>query len=362
MDYMDPVETARRILNNEPLEETVDVETLDIDSDDELELAEDEYIVDDEDVVEEGSETKTLDTKSEEDPNLYKDATGKGAKIDTDQGTEGKDKKNKGTVTAKSSAASSKQDTPTPSGSSKERMEQHVAAMFSGEELSDEFKVKASTIFEAAINERTTAVEEELREDHTRILEEHTELITRELSEKLDDYLSYVVNEWVSDNELAIENGIRADIAENFLSGLRDLFDSSYVEVPENKHDLVDSLAGGVIDLEERLEKEIANNIELRKELLNGMCEEVFTDVSEDLVDTEAEKLRTLSEGIEFGDVDQYRDKLNVLKESYFGKNVVESLLEDGSSHKETEISPIMNTYISSLSRHAHVSKSNRVS
>ena len=333
MDYMDPVETARRILNNEPLEEVVD----------------------------EGTETKTLDTKSEEDANLYKDATGKGAKLDTDKGTEGKDKKNKGTLKSKSSAASAKQDTPTPSGSSKERMEQHVDAMFSGEELSDEFKVKASTIFEAAINERTTAVEEELREDHTRIIEEHTEVVTRELSEKLDDYLSYVVNEWVSDNELAIENGIRSDIAENFLSGLRDLFESSYVEVPEDKHDLVDSLAVGVIDLEEKLEKEIANNIQLRKELVSGMCEEVFTEVSENLVDTEAEKLRTLSEGIEFGDVEQYRDKLNILKESYFGTIATETLMEDGSSDTQTEISPMMSSYISSLSRHAHSNNSNRV-
>ena len=233
--------------------------------------------------------------------------------------------------------------------------------MFSGENLSDEFKTKASTIFEAAINERTSALEEELREDHARILEEHTEMVTRELSEKLDDYLSYVVNEWVSDNELTIENG--SDIAENFLSGLRDLFDKSYVEVPDSKHDLVDSLAEGIIDLEEKLEREISNNIELKKELVNGMCSEIFTDVSEDLVDTEAEKLRTLSEGIEFDDIDHYREKLNVLKESYFGDNITETLMEDGGAEEDSNTaSPLMSSYVSSLSRHAHVSKSNRVS
>ena len=384
MDYMDPIETARRVLLGENLNAQEEVELIEESFDfDEEEVSEEEVDEayhsskkkmqedddededeekknkddEDEDDVSEGSESKTLDTKSEEDKNLYRDATGKGAKIDTDKGTEGKDKKNKGSVSAKSSAASAKVDTPTS-------MEHHVNVLFAGEDLSEEFKNKATTIFEAAINERVTAIQEELREDHDRILGEHTEKITKDMAEKLDDYLSYVVNEWVSDNELAIESGIRNDIAENFLSGLKDLFDKSYVDIPEEKSDLVDTLAEGILELEERLEKEISNNIDLQKEILNSKAEEVFTDVSEDMVDTDSEKLKTLAEGLEFDNIDSYRSKLETLKESYFGENIKEVLIEDGGSNnaEPTSNSPVMENYMDSISRLAKVSNRNKVS
>ena len=146
----------------------------------------------------EAEETKTLDTKSEEDPNLYQDAEGKHAKIDTDKGTEGKDKKNKASLAAKASAAAAKIDTPTASGSSQERLEQYMGSLFDGEDLTEDFKEKASTIFEAIVGERINEIEEDLTTQYQNLLAEHIEETTEELTEKLDDYLTYVVEEWIN--------------------------------------------------------------------------------------------------------------------------------------------------------------------
>ena len=144
-------------------------------------------------------------------------------------------------------------------------MKEHVDALFTGEDLSEDFKVKALTIFETALNERAAQVEEELTLQYEEAIAEHTEAVSKELAEKLDDYLSYVVEQWMQENELAIETGIRADVAENFLSGLKGLFESNYIEVPEEKYDLVESLAQTVVDLEEKLNDELNYNIELKQ-------------------------------------------------------------------------------------------------
>ena len=401
MEYMDPIETARRILAGEPLdEETTDVveETTEEESslffeEDELEEAksknEDDEDGDDddedEDEVEEGkmppwlkkkngkkdkddddddeddvdeaylkaNKDKTLDTKSEEDKDLYQDADGKGAKVAKPTGANAG--KNKGTIKTKPSSASGKVETP-------KGVKEHVALLFNGEDLSEDFKIKAETIFETAISQRVEEVETELREQHEAVLAEHTETITKELSEKLDDYLGYVVEQWMEENSLAVETGIRADVAENFLSGLKVLFESNYVEVPDDKYDLVETLAQSVVDLEEKLQEELHNNIALAKEVKEKTKDEVFAEVTEDLVDTDVEKVKTLTENIEFEDADTFRKKVEVIKENYLTDIITENADDVSTSDSvNTSNSPVMNAYVDSLTRTSKVKSENTV-
>jgi len=311
------------------------------------------------DLIEAGAETPTLDTKSEEDPKLYQDASGKHAKIDTDKGTEGKVGKNKASIAAKASSASGKIDVPHALGTSQERMEQTLEALFDGESLTEEFMVKTATIFEAAINERVGELEDVIVEHYEALLEENIAEVTSELAEKLDDYLGYVVEQWMEQNELSVENGIRADIAENFISGLKTLFDENYIDVPEEKYDLVEDFASENENLKEQLNEAIESNIELRQSLISHRCQEIFFEEADGLVDTDIERFASLSEGIEFENEEQYRDKIQILKESYFGENVSsEYLTEEGSQSNETIIEdPNMSHYMSAISRHSDPNK-----
>ena len=378
---MDPIETARAILAGE-LSETLDPEedledtAIDAEIEEDLEEAkhknnddedednddEDDEETDEDYDVRRGKKVNkeaVVNPKSEEDKDLYKDAQGKGAKVAKPTGNASG--KNKSGIKAKASSASGKIDTPTASGSSQERLEQHMTTLFDGEELTEQFKTKASTIFEAAINERVSEVEASLLEQYEEVIEEHTEAISKELAEKIDNYLTYVVEKWVEENEIAIETGIRADIAEDFMTGLKELFENSYVDVPEEKNDLVEQLAEAVVDLQDKLENEIARNIDLKSNVMESRCETILSEVSEGLVDTEAEKLHSLAEGIEFEDEDQYREKLNILRESYFGESAV-SLNEEDSSNNQIETPAGMERYMSALSKSAKLSKENRLS
>ena len=288
------------------------------------------------------------------------DASGKGDQDTTGKGTEGeqavekqtsgKDKKNKKSVASKSSSASSKTGT-VPA-------KEHMEALFGGEDLSEDFRNKAVIIFEAAINDRVTEIENELQEDHDKVIAEHVESLRGELTERLDDYLGYVVEEWMNANKLAVERGIRGDIAENFIHGLKGLFESCYIDVPNEKYDLVDGMAEKIDSLETQVNDEMERNISLRKEILEHRCEEVFNETTEGLVDTEVEKLRSLAEGIEFENEEQYQEKLNVLRESYFDKSNPESSNydetgivseNDGEETRKTE--GVMGKYVTSLSR-----------
>jgi len=201
-----------------------------------------------------------------------------------------------------------------------------VEALVQGEEgLSEEFKQKASTIFEAAVqakvieqvNSKMAELETQLKSDQSSISEE----FTKELTEKVDGYLTYIVEEWMKENELAIERGIRTELVEDFMSGLRTLFTEHYIDIPEEKVDMVDDLFTKVEDLETSLDEEINRGVELQKELSQFKKDDVLRDATKDLADTETEKISKLAEGIEYENEEQYTEKLNVLKESYFPKS-----------------------------------------
>ena len=340
-DSLSPIEAARKILeakNNEEASELVEgveeeleateteivEEETDEVNEDEIEI--EEFDVEDEEEVDEAygmvkasygkkmlkaNKDKTIDTKSEEDPSLYSEADGKHAKIDTDKGTEGKDKGNKASVNMKPSAASSTVEKP-------KAKKEHVEALFNGEDLSEEFKTKATTIFEAAINESLETYGNALEEDYNNRMAEEVETIKTELAENMNDYLGYVVEEWVKENEVALERGLRAEVAENFMTGLKNLFTEHYIDIPEEKYDVLEGLVIQVEELQEKLDKEIESNIELRNENNESACEKLFMESTNGMVDTDVEKLKSLAEGLEFDSVEQFEEKLNVLKENYF--------------------------------------------
>lgn len=206
----------------------------------------------------------------------------------------------------------------------------HLEALFDGEELSESFKEKAATIFEAAINERVTFLEshilqaakeiiEEQAEAAKEVVAESTQSISEELVEHLDTYLDYVITEWMNENKVAVERGLRTEIAENFINGLKSLFESSFIDVPNEKYDILDDLYGANTELQENVNTLIKQNISLKNEINAHLCAEAFMEKSAGLADTQVEKLAKLAEGIEFETPEQYAEKVALLRESYFG-------------------------------------------
>lgn len=225
---------------------------------------------------------------------------------------------------------SDEEDMPTESKKSvkKEEVEltvdvkEDVEALLSGSdaELSEDFKAKATTVFEAAVKakvaEQLDAIKESVEADYQAKLEE----ARSELAEKVDGYLNYVVEEWVKENALAVERGLKAEIAEDFMAGLKNLFVENYIDVPEEKADLLDELATKVEGLEAKLNEEFETNVEMKKELDAFKAKEVLGEACQGLTATQVEKFQGLAEGVEFETIDQYREKLETIKESYFPK------------------------------------------
>ncbi len=205
-----------------------------------------------------------------------------------------------------------------------------VKAMFGSEDLSEEFKDKATTIFEAAVVSKVNEVLESATLDMNAEIEAEKEIVKEDLTKKLDDYLEYVAEEWVKDNELAIEKGIRAEIVENFMVGLRNLFTENYIDIPEEKVDILDEMAAKVEELEQSVNEEIEKNISTNKELSEIKKNQALADISEDLTDTQKEKLKSLAEGVSFEE-NGFADKLKTLKENYFpsSEEVVENDVSD---------------------------------
>ena len=221
-----------------------------------------------------------------------------------------------------------------------------VQALIEGEELSDEFKEKAATIFEAAVfarvNEEITNRVEKLEEQYKVELEEAVESNKKEMVERVDDFMNYVVKEWMQENELAIEKGIRSEIVEDFMVGLKNLFVEHYIDIPDEKVDLVDDLFTKVEDLEESLNQEIDKNIQTNKELREYKKLDALYTVSEGLTDVETEKMQKLAEGIEYETEELYAEKLQTIKENYFpGKEQQQTLTEDTSVQTQDDMEVI---------------------
>ena len=207
-----------------------------------------------------------------------------------------------------------------------------VKALFGNEDLSEDFKSKAETIFEAAVLSKVNEVLETATLDMNAEIEAEKEIVKEDLVKKLDDYLEYVAEEWVKENELAIEKGIRSEIVENFMVGLKNLFTENYIDIPEEKVDIVDEMAAKVEELENSVNEEIEKNIEVKKELAEIKKSQALADISEDLTETQKEKLKSLAEGVSFEEED-FADKLKTLKENYFP--VSEEVVENDVSEEE---------------------------
>lgn len=230
--------------------------------------------------------------------------------------------------------------------------------LFDGEDLTEEFKEKIKVVFEAAVGERVNVIAESLTEQANASLTEQVQEISEGLSQKLDDYLNYVIEEWMTENKLALEEGIRMDIAESFLSGLKELFESHYVSVPEGKVDVLESVNLTNETLEKELNEKIEENIGLRRALLEHQCGIAFLEATDGLTDVQIEKLSSLAEGLQYDSVDQYVEKLNILKESYFrpvpslARETVESL-EETTDKRITQTNDTMGIYMSAIARQA---------
>lgn len=230
----------------------------------------------------------------------------------------------------KASVSNSGAGVPSPRVATTKAMKEDVAEMFAGQDdLSEEFKEQASTIFEAAVNNRVAIVESELQEQYEQKLEESVTESIDELHEQVNQYMDYVVEKWMEENQVAIENNFRVEATETFIDGLKNLFAENYVDVPEEKVDLVDELAEMVASLEESLESVQAENLKLNNIINEAYVEAVFEEISEDMVDTNAEKLRSLAEGIEYANAQEYAEKLKIIKEQYFTESKKEN---DGST------------------------------
>ena len=220
-------------------------------------------------------------------------------------------------------------------------------------DLSEEFKTKATTIFEAAVNREIEKRSKQLEESFEDALTECTEEVISEITDQVDSYLNHIAEEWLSLNELAVTNGIKSDLSENLLKGMKELFDLHYIEVPEQKVDVVEEFAAKIEDLEQRLNNQLNENISLKSQLDDKTKLEVVNEMTFDLVETEVEKLKELSEAVDFtGDVDDYKEKVSVIKESYFGGNPT-STHEDVEDTSDTvqDLSESMSIYTNVLSR-----------
>jgi len=241
-------------------------------------------------------------------------------------------------------------------------VKEDIEAIVNGEDLSEEFKTKASTIFEAAVsakvlsevNSRIDELETSYKKEITDAKEEHLSTVT----EKVDGYLNYVTEEWMKENELAVEKGIRSELVEDFMTGLKNLFTEHYIDIPEEKVDLVDDLFEKVEELEQKLDESINTSVDIKKELAEYKKAETLREVSEDLADTEKEKLGKLADGIDFEDKSQYSEKLEVIKENYFPKQQSETITEElenteveEQDSSEPSVDPAMKRYVSSLTR-----------
>ena len=196
-----------------------------------------------------------------------------------------------------------------------------VSALIDGEELSEEFKTKAATIFEAAVKSKISKIRKQVREESKKESNEKTQAIQTEMTEKMDEYMNYVVKEWMEENKLAVETGVRNEVTESFISGLKKLFEEHYIDVPEEKEDVFESLVQEVAELETKLDEATQKHMDTVKDLNTYRAKDVFRNMTEGMVDTDIEKMKELTEDVDYESDEQYKEKLNIIKNSYFKKD-----------------------------------------
>ena len=246
----------------------------------------------------------------------------------------------------------------------KEEVDEHMNALVAGQDdLSEEFKTKAATVFESAVNSKVKEIAEAMEADVQTNYEQDIAKAKEELTEKVDSYLSYVVEEWMKENEIALERGIKGEIAEDFISGLKKLFAEHYIDVPDEKYNVLEDQASKIEELEKKLNEQIEKNVELNKDNAEKTRNEIMSEVAADLADTAKEKFAKLAEEIEWSDADSFKKKCETIKESYFGKKEeVKDKLDDvaaGDEASNEDLSQAMAAYTAAISKTKDIKLSN---
>ena len=235
-------------------------------------------------------------------------------------------------------------------------VEEDVEALLAGEELSEDFQEKARTIFETAIKAKVATVQEELKAQYEATLEEEVSTIKSELTERVDAYLEYVAEEWMTENQLAVEAGLKAEMTESFLTGIRGLFEEHYVTIPEEKYDVTAAMVEKLDEMEDKLNEQINKNIALNQRLAESVADVIFSEVCEGLALSQKDKLASLAENVEFDSEETYREKLVTLRKSYFPENAGAQRDESENISENSEISAqpttgLMESYLDTLTR-----------
>jgi hypothetical protein len=243
-------------------------------------------------------------------------------------------------------------------------VKEHVDALVAGDDsLSEEFKQKAATVFEAAIKSKVKEIAEEMQADYDNKLAEETSKSKDELVEKVDSYLAYVVEEWMKENELALERGIKGEIAEDFISGLKKLFEDHYIDVPDEKYNVLEDQSSKIEELEKKLNESIEKNVELSKENGEHKRQNIIDEASEDLADTQKEKFNKLAEEVEYSNEEDFKTKVATIKESYFGKKESTSEIDDVAAESNAEqpqdLTNAMAAYSAAISKTKDIKLSN---
>ena len=236
-------------------------------------------------------------------------------------------------------------------------IEEDVEALLAGEELSEEFQEKARTIFETAIKAKVAEVQEELKAQYETTLEEEVLTIKEELTTRVDAYLEYVAEEWIKENQLAVEQGLKTEMTESFLTGMKSLFEEHYVTIPEEKYDVLNSMVEKLDEMEDKLNEQIKSNIALNQRLAESVADVIFSEVCEGLALSQKDKLASLAENVEFDSEDTYREKLVTLRKSYFPENAgaqrdnSENISESTEDATQPEVTGLMESYLDTLTR-----------
>jgi hypothetical protein len=238
-------------------------------------------------------------------------------------------------------------------------IDEDVNALLAGEELSEEFQEKARTIFETAIRSKVSEIKEELQQTYENALIEEVEFIKEALTDRVDTYLEYVADEWFQENALSIEHGLKTEMTESFLAGMKNLFEDHYVSIPEDRYDVIESMVDKLDEMEEKLNEQLERNIALNRRLAESVADVIFADVTEGLALSQKDKLASLAENVEFDSEEDYREKLVTLRESYFPSNagtqrndsetLSEEMISDTDSNQS--VSPMMESYLQTLGR-----------